>query len=161
MRRLIAAGQPLGEALETVGDCVEAEHFKDDEQRHQDAIVAILVTSVCNFGPRYLPDGLLKLRSLLSNLLHGGVLGKILTGLLVKKVWRFAGSLGEWENALGGLASSLADRADCQIPLEMLRAAVTYTKTGDERQLLRLPLEQRQLLQEVLPPRGSSDRVSF
>jgi len=55
----------------------------------------------------------------------------------------------------------LADLQDCQIPLEMLRAAVTYTKTGDEKQLLKLPLEQRQLLQEVLPLQGSSDRLSF
>ena len=156
----VAAGRPLGEALETVGACVEAEHFEGDEPRHQDAIVAILTTSVRNFGPRYLSEGLLKLRSLLASLLHGGVLGRILTGLLMEKAWRFAGSLDEWENALGELASSLADRADCKIPLEMLHTAVTYTKTGDEKQLLRLPLEQRQLLQEVLPPPSPSDRVS-
>ena len=155
----VAAGRPLGEALETVGACVEAEHFEGDEQLHQDAIVAILTTSVRNFGPRYLPEGLLKLRSLLASLLHEGVLGGILTDLLIENVDRFAGSLDEWENALGGLASSLADLPDCQIPLGMLHAAVTYTKTGDEKQLLRLPLEQRQLLQDVLPPPGPSDRV--
>lgn len=156
----VAAGRPLGEALETVGACVEAEHFEGDEQLHQDAVVAILTTSVRNFGPRFLPEGLSKLRSLLASLLHGGVLGRILTDLLMEKAWRFAGSLDEWENALGGLDSSLADLPDCQIPLEMLHAAVTYSKTGDEKQLLRLPLEQRQLLQEVLPQPGSSDGVS-
>ena len=155
--RAIAAGKPLGEALETVGDCVEAEHFKGDEQRHQEAIVAILVTSARNFGPRYLPEGLLKLRSLLTSLLDQGVLGGILTDLLIKSVDRFAGSLDEWEIALDGLASSLADLADCQIPLGMLHAAVTYTKTGDERKLLSLPLEQRQLLQEVLPALARTD----
>ena len=72
---------------------------------------------------------------------------------------RFAGSLDEWESALDGLASSLADLADCRIPLGMLYAAVTYSKTGDEKKLLSLPLEQR-LLQEVLPPPGPSDRAS-
>ena len=153
----VAAGRPLGEALETVRACVEAEEFEGDEQLHQYAIVTILTTSVRNFGPRYLPEGLLKLRSLLASLLHGGVLGRILTGLLMEKAWRFAGSLDEWENALGELASSLADRTDCQIPLEMLHAAVTYTKTGDERKLLSLPLEQRQLLQEVLPALARTD----
>ena len=101
----------------------------------------------------------MKLRSLLASLLHEGVLGRILTDLLKDNMSRFAGSLDEWENALGGLAFSLADLPDCQIPLEMLHAAVTYTKTGDEKQLLRLPLEQRQLLQEVLPPQGPGDRV--
>ena len=155
----VAAGRPLREALETAGACVEAEQFEGDEQLHQGAIVAILTTSVRNFGPRYLPEGLLKLRSLLANLLHEGVLGRILTGLLMEKAWRFAGSLDEWVNALGELASSLADLEDCQIPLRMLRAAVAYTKTGDEKKLLSLPLEQRQLLQEVLPASARTDRV--
>ena len=157
--QVIAAGKPLGVALETVGVCVEAEHFKGDEQLHQEAIVAILTTSVRNFGPRYLPEGLSKLRNLLGSLLHEGILGGILTDLLIENVRRFAGSLDEWENALGGLASSLTELADCQIPLGMLHAAIAYSKTGDEKQLLRLPLEQRQLLQDVLPPPGPSDRV--
>ena len=148
----IAAGRPLRTALETVGVCVEAEHFKGDEELHQSAMVAILTMSVRTFGPRYLPEGVVKLRSLLASLLHKGVLGGILTDLLIANMPRFAGSLVEWENALARLASSLEDLPDCQIPLGMLHAAVTYTKTGDEKQLLKLPLEQRQLLKEVLPP---------
>ena len=155
----VAAGRPLGEALETVGACVEAEHFEGDVLLHQKAVVAILTMSVRKFGPRYLPEGLLKLRRLLVSLLHEGVLGRILTDLLIENVGRFAGSLDEWENALDGLASSLADLADCQIPLGMLHAAVTYTKTGDEKKLLSLPLEQRQLLQEVLPATARTNRV--
>ena len=155
----IAARNPLGVALETVG-VVDAEQFKGDEYRHQETIVAGLATSVRNFGPRYLPDGLLKLRSQLPRLLDEGVLGGILTDLLTENTGRFAGSLDEWETVLRRLASSLADVADCQIPLEMLHAAVTYTKTGDEKKLLSLPLEQRQLLQDVLPPPGFSDRMS-
>ncbi len=145
----IAARNPLGVALETIG-VLKVEDFKGDAQLHQEAIVAILTTSVRNFGPRYLPEGLLKLR----NLLDEGVLGRILTDLLMENAERFAGSLDEWEKVLGVLASSLADLADCQIPLRMLRAAVTYTKTGDEKKLLSLPLEQRQLLQDVLPRAG-------
>ena len=155
----IAAGRPLEAAFEAVGVSVEAEHFKGDEKLHQDAIVAILTRSVQNFGPQYLPEGLVKLRSLLASLLHEGALGRILTDLLKDNMSRFAGSLDEWENALEGLASSLADLPDCQIPLGMLHAGVSYTKTGDQKQLLKLPLEQRQLLQEVLPPEGAGGRV--
>ena len=156
--RAIAGRKPLGVALDAVG-CVEGEYFKADVQLHQKAVVAILTMSVRKFGPRYLPEGLLKLRRLLVSLLHEGVLGGILTDLLIENVGRFAGSLDEWENALDGLASSLADLADCQIPLGMLHAAVTYTKTGDEKKLLSLPLEQRQLLQEVLPATARTNRV--
>ncbi len=156
----IAASKPLGVALEAVGACVEAEEFKRDEQLHQEAVVAILTTSVRSFGPRYLPEGLSKLRNLLGSVLHEGVLGGVLTDLLKENVRGFAGSLDEWENALGGVASSLAELADCQIPLGMLHAGVAYSKTGDEKKLLTLPLEQRQLLQEVLPPPERSDGVS-
>ena len=155
----IAAGKPLGAALETLGVCIEAERFKSDQELHQDAVVAILTTSVRNFGPRHLRDGVVKLRSLLGSLLREGALGGILTGLLKNNASRFAGSLDEWQNALQGLDSSLQDLPDCQIPLRMLHVAVKYTKTGDERQLLRLPLEQRQLLQDVLPLQEARDRV--
>ena len=47
---------------------------------------------------------------------------------------RFAGSLDEWEKVLGVLASSLADLADCQIPLRMLRAAVTLHEDGRRKE---------------------------
>ena len=157
----IAVDRPLAAALEAVGVYVEAEHFKSDKKLHQDAIVAVLTRSVRNFGPRYLPEGFVKLRSLLASLLHEGVLGGILTDLLIDNMSRFAGSLDEWENVLGRLASSLVDLPDCEIPLRMLHAVVAYTKTGDEKQLLRLPLEQRQLLKEVLPPLEPSGRGSF
>ena len=63
----------------------------------------------------------------------------------------FTGSLADWEPALERLSASLADLPDCRIPLEMLQAAVRHTKTGDEKQLLSLPLEQRQLLEDILP----------
>ena len=155
-----SAGRPLRAALGAVGDCVETEHFKSDEEIHHKAIVAILTRSVRNFGPRYLLEGLEKLRSQLASLLHEGILGAILTDLLIDNVSSFAGSLEDWESAIDGLVSSLADLPDTQIPLEMLHVAVGHTKTGDEKQLLRLRLEQRQLLQDLLPPEGPGDRVS-
>ena len=52
------------------------------------------------------------------------------------------------------MATSLDDLPDCRIPVEMLRAAVQHTKTADEKALLRLPLEQRELLRDVLPTYG-------
>ena len=155
-----AAGRPLEAALEAVAECVEDERFKGDESLQRDAIMAILSASVRNFGPRYLPEGVVMLRRLLASLVHDGVLGRILTDLLKDNISRFAGSLDEWESALARVASSLADLPGCQIPIGMLRAAVTYTKTGEEKQLLQLPLEQRQLLQEVLPPPPSRVGVS-
>ena len=156
----VAAGGPLDTALGAVGNCIEAERFKDDVELHQGAIVAVLTRSLRNFGPRYLPGGLVKLRSLFANPLHEGVLGGVLTDLLIDNISYFKGSLDDWDNAFEALASSLADLPDCQIPIEMFHVAVTYTKTGDEKQLLRLPLERRQLLQEVLPPLESRGRVA-
>ena len=83
----------------------------------------------------------------------GGTVGRVLTGFL--KAGRrngFAGDLADWEQALQSLATSLYDLPCCRIPIGMLQAAVRHAETGDERHLLSLPLEQRQLLKDELPP---------
>ena len=92
-------------------------------------------------------------------MLDEGVVGRILTDFLKENVEDgFPGSLADWERALESLHSSLADLPDCRIPLAMLQVAVRYTKTGDERHLLSLPLEQRQLLEGAVPP-SAGERV--
>ena len=148
-----AATESLPAALHTLGTVLESEDFESDEDRHLEATVGILTISLRNFGPRYLPQGLAKLRDLLTDRLEGGVVGRILTDFLKANVDDgFTGSLADWERALDSLSASLADLPDCRIPVEMLQVAVRYTKTGDKRHLLSLPLEQRQLLESVLPP---------
>ena len=148
-----AATEPLETALDPLGAVLESEDFESDEVLHLEAIVGSLTVSLRNFGPRYLPQGLTKLRHLLTNLLDESVIGRILTDFLKENAdTGFAGSLADWEKALERIASSLANLPDCRIPVEMLQVAVRYTKTGDERHLLSLPLEQRQLLEDVLPP---------
>ena len=146
-----AATGPLQAALDRLGTILERKDFKNDA-RHFEATVGILAISVRNFGPRYLPQGLTKLRDLLKNLLDEDVIGRILTDFLNECIKDgFAGSLADWEMALESLSSSLADLRNCRIPIDMLHVAVRYTKTGDERHLLNLPLEQRQLLEDILP----------
>ena len=148
-----AATQPLQVALDRLEGVLEPEDFKSGERLHLEAIAGILTVSVRNFGPRHLPQGLAKLRDLLKDLLDEGVVGRILTDFLKENVGGgLSGALADWEIAVESLAPSLADLPDCGIPLEMLQVAARYTKTGDERHLLSLPLEQRQLLEEVLPP---------
>ena len=156
--RLIAAQatastEPLPVALGTIGANLEREGFEHGEVQHREATVGILNVSVRNFGPRYLPDGLAKLRDMLVERLDEGVLGRVLTEFLKENVSDdLPGSLSDWETALANLASSLTDLPDCRIPLEMLQATARYTKTGDEKHLLSLPLEQRQLLEDVPSP---------
>ena len=139
-------------ALDKLGVKLEREEFESDQPLHREAIVGILTVSVRNFGPRYLPGGLAKLRGLLKERIDEGVVGRILTEFLKANIEDgFAGALADWEAALESLTASLADLPDCRIPLDMLQAAVRYTKTSDEKQLLSLPLEQRQLLEDILP----------
>ena len=147
-----AATAPLLVALDRIGAIVKAEDFESDELLHLEATAGILTVSVRKFGPRYLPQGLAKVRELFTDLLDAGVVGGILTGFLNENVHNgFPGSLEDWERALASLSCSLSDLQDCIIPVEMLYAAVKYTKTGDEKHLLSLPLEHRQLLEDVLP----------
>ena len=148
-----AATEPLPVALDVLGGVIQPQDFESEEELHLEATVGILAVSLRNFGPRDLPQGLAKLRELLADLLDEGVIGRTLTDFLKANADAgFTGSLADWERAWEGLAASLADLPDCRIPLEMLQVAVRYTKTGDGRHLLSLPLEQRQLLEDILPP---------
>ena len=149
-----AAAKPLPDALATLGAKLDLEDFERDAQRHLAATVGILTISVRNFGPRHLPQGLAALREIFADRLAEGIIGCILVDFLKANGGDgFAGDLMEWEQALEGVAASLLDLDDCRIPFEMLRATVRYAKTNDERHLLSLPLEQRELLEEVLPDR--------
>ena len=150
-----AAAKPLGVALDMFGAVLEPQDFESDERLCLEAIAGILTASMRAFGPRYLPQGLTKLRGLLTDRIDEGVVGRILTDFLSANVGDdFVGSPADWETAFEEISSSLADLPDCRIPVEMLRAAVRYTKTSDKKHLLRLPLEQRQLLEDVLPAEG-------
>ena len=82
--------------------------------------------------PRHLAEGLTGLRLVLGRLLDEGVLGAILTDLLIESIDGLAGALHDWETAIDSMASSLDELPDCRIPLQMLRAAVQYAKTADE-----------------------------
>ena len=145
-----AAMKPLTTAWETLG-AVDTADYKQGEQLHRRAFVAVLTMSVRKFGPTHLAGGLAGLRIVLGRLLDEGVLGAILTDLLIESADSLAGALQDWETAIDSIAASLDELPDCRIPLEMLRAAVQYAKTADEKHLLRLPLEQRELLRDVLP----------
>ena len=150
-----AAAGPLGVALDMLGDVFEPQDFESDEARRLEALAGVLTASVRAFGPRYLPHGLTKLRNLLTDRLDEGVLGRMMTDFLIANVEDgFVGSPADWETAFEGISSSLADLPDCRIPVEVLQAAVRYAKTSDKKHLLRLPLEQRQLLEDVLPAAG-------
>ena len=150
--RVRAATEPLTGALEVLSDAIEPRQFEENQELHFDAVVGILTRSLRSFGPVHLAGGLAKLRDLLSVGLEDGVVGRVVTDFLRKNVKDgFAGPLEEWEQALDGIAANLADLSDCHIPVEMLRAAVTYSKTGDVKRLMSLPLEQRQLLESILP----------
>ena len=147
-----AATKPLSAVLAKLGSVLDIEDAEGDGEQHMEATVGILATSVRNFGPRHLPQGVSKLREQLSWRADEGILGRILAELLRAVVGGdFVGELTDWELALNWLSASLSDLPDCSIPIAMFRLAVRYSKTGDEKHLLSLPLEQRQLLEDNLP----------
>ena len=154
-----AAVKPLHLALDKLGSVLQPRDFESDELLHLEVTAEIITVSVRNFGPRFLSEGLVKLKNQFADLLDDGVVGEILTNFLYENVDHgFAGSLPDWEKVFESLFSCLEDLPDSRIPLQMLQAAVKYTKTGDKRHLLSLPLEQRQLLEDVLPPHPGNSR---
>lgn len=149
--QVAAATSPLDAALELLDASIDLDKIIADEDEYVEAFSTILSVSVRKFGPRYLHQGILTLRKLLADALDKGILGNILTDFLFENLNAFNGSLKEWDECLNGLSTSLANVEDSLIPFEMLNAAVRYTKTADKKHLLGLPLEQRQLLEDILP----------
>ena len=149
--QVTAATSPLDAALEPLGTGIDLDKIIADENEYVEAFSAVLSVSMRRFGPRYLHQGVVTLRKLLAGVLDEGILGNILTDFLFENLNAFTGSLEEWDECLSDLATWLADLPDSLIPVEMLDAAVRYTKTADQKHLLKLPLEQRQLLEDILP----------
>ena len=103
-------------------------------------------------GTGHLRQGMTTLSELLTGCLDDEVFGHALIELLKASIDDgFEGDLADWEQALQSIAASLDDLTACRIPIDMLQVAVRYAKTGDERHLLSLPLEQRRLLEDRLP----------
>lgn len=147
-----AATKPLSSVLAKLGTVLDLEEIEGDAKRHLEATVGVLTVSVRNFGPRHLPQGFAKLRQQLAWCLNEGIIGRILTQFLKAGISDdFVGGLADWEHALNDLTASLSDLPDCGMPIEMIKSAVRYAKTGDDRHLLSLPLEQRQLLEAIQP----------
>ena len=103
-------------------------------------------------GTSHLRQGMATLSDLLTGCLDDGVCSRTLIELLKASIDDgFEGDLPGWEQALRSIAASLDDLPTCRIPIDMLQVAVGCAKTGDERHLLSLPLEQRRLLEDRLP----------
>ena len=147
-----AATDPLQTAFELIEKDSDVGEAGEDISSYIDSLAQVIWISVCRFGPRYIEAGLVKLRDLSTNRWGGGVFRGILTRFLKQIAQQdFPGSLSEWEGALEGLAASTAHLPECRIPVGMLKAVVAYSKTGEQKHLLGLPLEQRQLLEDILP----------
>ena len=149
--QVTAASQPLESAMELLKPVLTSREFDGDRPEFAESVARILSVSVRSFGPQFLEDGLAKLLELLKDRLRDGVVGKILTQFLQECASEgFHGSRSDWERALDWINTSTADLTDCQIPVQMLEAAVMHCKTGDEKHLLTLPLEQRKLVEDIV-----------
>ena len=97
----VAAAEPLPVALDVLEAAIKPEDFESDELLHIESTAGILSASVRSFGPRYLPEGLAKLRGLLAQMPDERVVSDILTDFLIENVDDgFEGSLEDWERAL-------------------------------------------------------------
>ena len=140
----------LVDALSSLWDTIDRTKLPEKRSEVVYLISRAMSTSVRNFGPLQLPETFKWLRGTVAEFNAKGVLGEILTSLLTNIVGELKGSREEWEKTIGVLTELLSDSKECSIPLAMLTAAVGFTFTSDQQYLLKLPLEQRQLLEGVL-----------
>ena len=156
------ATKPLTEALDALGALPGSgeegrrtlEQRESEEDRHIEAIARKVANSLRHFGPRYMLEGLIKIRNMSVSQLGNNVVDRVLTDVLKASIDRgFPGSLADWERVLRIVADTFVDSI---VPITMLQVAVSYAKTGDERHLFGVPLEQRRLLESIRPPAASN-----
>jgi tetratricopeptide (TPR) repeat protein len=142
--------EPLPDALERLLKRNGSRVMLKRPRKFVETVAVALTTSIYLSGPIHLAQAVTMLRAYLSEVLDRGYIGEILTAFLAQAVTQLQGSIEEWESVLIRLRDSLGDLKDCRIPLAILSSAVKFTKTGNRRYLLELPLEQRQLLESAL-----------
>ena len=76
------------------------------------------------------------------------IVGGALTQMLSEGLHKINFADDEWHVAIRLIDAAVAGKADCEIPLRMLSAAIRYLSSHDESVLLELPLEERTLLLE-------------
>jgi tetratricopeptide (TPR) repeat protein len=109
-----------------------------------------LSISVKHFGPLWLGSSILVLRGFAREAGEEGLVGRVLTGFLSGGLREVKAPWDVWRSALDAVKVEVQGLANCQIPLAFLEAALGFRETGDQRHLLQLPLELRQLLEEEL-----------
>ncbi len=146
-----AATKPLHMAIEELLAGIEGYDNGRLNFEHIATISRVLSVSVRQFGPRYLPLGFEKIQDLLSGLHDNGVAIEVITDFILENVDHgFQGSIEEWETTFESLSRRLVDFPNLDIAFEILKTVVRFKNTGDKDHLLRLPLEQRQLIEEIL-----------
>ena len=149
-----ATDQAPEEALAAMADAGRTEMLAGDRIPCAETIAGILAASTRKCGPGRLAGWVAGLRKSLGELIDESLMVDVLRKLLHEGGRNgFAGGLDEWQEALADLERILEDMPACTISVALLRQSVRHAKTGDGRCLLRLPLEQRRLLKEILGER--------
>jgi len=86
------------------------------------------------------------------------ILGKALIYLTVE----FAQEMGRdvWGLGISAIKTAFSELSQCEFPLLMMSVAHRFQSTGDERELLELPLELRSILIDVLRLKADRPRTS-
>jgi tetratricopeptide (TPR) repeat protein len=147
-----------GELAQAVRDLIKAFAGELVENRKHvvAGLAATLARSIRRFGPAQVAETCGWLRELETQMEMSGLLSQTLTAVLPKILGSLKGSKDDWEQLVGALMVSVGDVKECRIPIAVLSSAVGFTFTGNKRFLLKLPLEQRQLLERALTKKPRS-----
>ncbi len=146
-----AMTKPLHLVVEELLAGLELRYIANIDYEHVATISRVLSVSVRQFGPRYISPAFEKLQNLLVLPHDDGVVIEIVSNFILENVDKgFPGTIDEWEAAFESLSQQLGKYPNLSIAFEILKVAVRFTNTGDRGYLLRLPLEQRELIEEIL-----------
>ncbi len=113
-------------------------------------IIGLLEVELRRKGPNAAVRAVEKVRTALGSRGPEDAFANVVVGFVILALAIRVSNGHEWKEASVALERRLAEAEDCAVALKMLRVGLNYRDSGDERALLELPIEEREVVRDAI-----------
>jgi tetratricopeptide (TPR) repeat protein len=156
--KALVGSSGLAGAMNAMAEVLTDSSLSGEEEDIPQGIAEALHLETRLRGPGSIGRASRELRRLIEGRAKPAVIGQVLTAFGAELLAKGEPRGDEWSAAIPLLIDAFGDIPECRIALALLKTGNLYLNSGDEGDLLSLPLEQRTLLRDALR-KGSPARL--